>query len=164
MGENATANAACVWRTRTSERISMRDRMSASASRASAAVARGRRSSVSAAKWAMRPDAQVKAQNQEVADKFKEVRLRSDCVYYSRSAFAWAVNFYGYIHVGFNCFVYGAMFGPEATNDLLKSWAISFTWAIGILEPFNIFMVAAMPLMFSEDSCCFKCYERVFGF
>ena len=36
--------------------------------------------------------------------------------------------------------------------------------AIGIIEPFNILMVALLPLLLKEDGCIMTTYNKVFGF
>lgn len=102
--------------------------------------------------------------NEVVAAKFKQERMRSTRVYYFRQGVAWAGNWAAYAVVTFNVIVYSAMFGPEATADLMMSWLMGLTFAMGIIEPFNIFMVAFIPAFFSEDSCCFRCYNKVFGY
>ena len=102
--------------------------------------------------------------NEVVAAKFKQERMRSTRVYYFRQGVAWAGNWAAYAVVTFNVIVYSAMFGPEATADLMMSWLMGLTFAMGIIEPFNIFMVAFIPAFFSEDSCCFKCYNKFFGY
>ena len=98
----------------------------------------------------------------EIEARFKEERLRSDRVYYTRQAIAWIINFYLYGHMFFNVVVYAAIFGPEATTDLLTSWLKSLAFAMGVIEPLNIVAVTTIPLLLKEDGCCMKCYSNVF--
>ena len=102
--------------------------------------------------------------NPEVAAKFKEQRMRSSRVYFCRQAIAWAINWIAYAFCTLLVIIYSGLFGPDATFDLLMSWLMGLTFAMGIIEPFNIFMVAAIPAFFSEESCCFRCYNKCFEF
>ena len=79
-----------------------------------------------------------------------------------RQAFGWLVNWYAYAHLDFTVIVYAAIYGPEDTTMIIEGWMVSLTMALGVLEPFNIFMVALLPVLFSEESCCMKCYNNVF--
>jgi len=97
-----------------------------------------------------------------VKEKRKEVQLRSDCVYYTRSAIAWGLNWLTYVWITFTVVIYAGMYGPEATTDILINWFASVGMAVGIIEPINILAVALVPLLFSEDGCCFRWYNRCF--
>ena len=90
--------------------------------------------------------------------------MRSSRVYFCRQAIAWAINWVAYAFCTLLVIIYSGLFGPDATFDLLMSWLMGLTFAMGIIEPFNIFMVAAIPAFFSEESCCFRCYNKCFEF
>ena len=62
----------------------------------------------------------------------------------------------------FNVVVYAAIFGPDATVDLLSSWLKSLTFAMGVIEPLNIIAISAIPLLLKEDGCAIKCYNKCF--
>ena len=131
--------------------IGMEANVTVAARRASSAVIKSARFTYSMAV----PHPEVKA-------KLKEVGLRSDGVYFFRSFLAWAVNWIVYAFITFNVIIYSGMFGPEATHDLIMSWLMGLTFAMGLIEPLNIFIVAAIPVFFSEESCCYRCYNTCF--
>ena len=105
-----------------------------------------------------------KKKDTRVADKLKEVRMRSDCVYYTRQGLAWFFNWLTYLWIGWTVFVYCAIFGPYAAASIIEGWFISLGFAVGVIEPLNILCVALLPLLLSEDGPCMKCYNNVFFF
>ena len=105
-----------------------------------------------------------KKKDTRVADKLKEVRMRSDCVYYTRQGLAWFFNWLTYLWIGWTVFVYCAIFGPYAAASIIEGWFISLGFAVGFIEPLNILCVALLPLLLSEDGPCMKCYNNVFFF
>ena len=54
--------------------------------------------------------------------------------------------------------------GPDQTNVVILGWFTSLGIAFLFIEPFNIFMVALMPVILSEDGCCVRFYNNVFFF
>ena len=101
--------------------------------------------------------------NEVVAAKFKQERMRSTRVYYFRQGVAWAGNWAAYAVVTFNVIVYSAMFGPEATADLMMSWPAGLTFAM-VSSSHSIFSWLHSSQFSSEASCCFRCYNKVFGY
>jgi len=99
-----------------------------------------------------------------LALKWKEVQLRSPRIYYARSAFAWCAVWTVQAYLAFTIVVYAALMGPDQTNVVILGWFMSLGIAFVAIEPFNIFMVALLPVILSEDGCCMKCYNNVFFF
>ena len=102
--------------------------------------------------------------NQEVRDKLREHNLRSDLVYNCRQTIAWTLNFAAYGFFTLNVIIYSGLFGPDATFDLISSWLMGLVFAMGVIEPLNIFAVAAIPMFFGEDSRIYKCYMKCFEY
>ena len=94
--------------------------------------------------------------------KRKEYRLRSDRVYYSRLFTAWAINWGLYTALVILCIGYAGRFGEELVNDMLLSWAKSLGFVFGILEPLNVMIIVALPMIAGEDSCIYRTYERIY--
>ena len=97
-----------------------------------------------------------------VAMKRKEVRLRSDCAFYTRVALAWSLNLAAYGITILQVIIYAGLFGPSHAANLVKTWLLSLGMVLGIIEPFNIFLLAALPLLVAENGCCARCYNRIF--
>lgn len=104
----------------------------------------------------------------DVKAKLKEVMLeaeiRSDFSYNLRQGTAWFLNIFIYLIFLLYGIIYAGMFGPEATAGIIEGWFVSLFMAMGVLEPFNIFMVALLPVILSEDGMIYKCYMNVFFF
>ena len=103
-----------------------------------------------------------------IALKRKEIeleggkKLRSPCSYYTRSATSWLIVFASYGVFNLQVIVYAGAYGPEQTLSIIQSWFISMGTALLVIEPFNICMVAALPILVSEQSCIWSCYQRCF--
>ena len=97
-----------------------------------------------------------------VKEKFKELRVRSDGEYFRRQAFAWFMNWLTYVWIGFTVFIYAGLHGPETTASIVEGWFASLFMALGMIEPFNIFMIALLPVILSEQGCLYKCYSICF--
>ena len=97
-----------------------------------------------------------------VKEKFKELRVRSDGEYFRRQAFAWFMNWLTYVWIGFTVFIYAGLHGPETTASIVEGWFASLFMSLGMIEPFNIFMIALLPVILSEQGCLYKCYSNCF--
>jgi len=96
--------------------------------------------------------------------KLKDAKLRSANAYFARLTIAWFLNWLTYAWITLIVITYAAMYGPEDTNHILQGWFMSLGMAMGLIEPFNIFMVALLPQLLKEDGCCMTCYNNVFFF
>ena len=94
--------------------------------------------------------------------KREQLNFLSNNVYYTRQAIAWFLNFTAFAVLFTLIIGYAAYFGEDAINDLLLSWAKGIGMAVGILEPINIVLVVAIPMLLNEKSCLYKCYQRIF--
>jgi len=101
--------------------------------------------------------------NDPIRLKRKELHLRSTCMFMARSGLAWTVNIAVLLGLCVLILIYAGLFGDKEVKTLIKTWALAIGMACGVIEPFNIFVVAALPLLVKSDGPCARCYTRVFA-
>jgi len=97
-----------------------------------------------------------------VKEKRKELRLRSQRVYYLRQSIAWGFNLFVLIFLLALIRIYASMFGERGTQDLMRGWMISIGTATAVIEPVNVIVLAALPLLMRGDGPIAKCYNNIF--
>merc|ERR1712118_577610 len=102
--------------------------------------------------------AEANERKEKVKEAFKEYELRSDFMYNLRTGFAWFANLLLYGIFFLYSMVYAGSFGPDVTHGIVTGWLESMLFAFCMLEPFNIIMVALIPILVPEEGCINKCY------
>jgi hypothetical protein len=101
-----------------------------------------------------------RAANLALKQKRVQMGRRSKRSYHARTMLAWAAALACFTVCAMMAVVYGRLFGPSRTNDMLLGWLLATgqTWAV--LEPLQIVIVAALPVLVSQESCVMRTYER----
>ena len=78
-----------------------------------------------------------------------------------RTAIAWMLNFLIMALQLFWSVVLCLGFGDKDVAQVVASWILAFSATALIVEPLQVFMLAAAPALFTEDNACGRCMQRL---
>ena len=97
----------------------------------------------------------------ELAKRVRDERWRGWKERTARVTIAWLLNFLLMGLLLFWSVLLCLMFGDRDVTQIVASWLIAFAATALIVEPVQILLLAAAPLLFSEGNACGRCMQRV---
>jgi hypothetical protein len=100
------------------------------------------------------------AVQQQLRQKRKELRWRSDTEYYARLSVAWAFQFTIMGIAQFYAIICAISFGNRQTTAMCIAWLVAYGWTFAIVEPFQVIVLAGAPCMFDVRSAALERARR----